>query len=190
MNPSELRDLVQRLSGHAITVSEKAEVLCALRDAADALERSDDAMSIVRWFLSGDNGSSSEAVVAHMTGNVEGYHGWMLPPPCDPDDLGRCLRLLEQHPAWALRIHEMAQYGPGWAGLCAQWNAIASSMAEEVGIDWSKGKNAPRTYRLMWLAEADGYRRDPNYDCTFTEDGRLSTASPKPSSSTSPDHDA
>ena len=153
-----------------------------------------DVQSIVRWFLSGDNGASSEAIVAHMTGCadillVEDEEGADRAPvfccmaPSDPSDLGRCLRLLERYPEWKPRIQQMTVYGPAWAGICAQWDALVASMEAEVGIDWSKGKRARKTYRRMQLATADGYRRDPAWECTFNEDGTLAMASRKAAAS-------
>ena len=49
-------------------------------------------------------------------------------------------------------------------------------MIEEVGIDWSKSKRAPLTYKAMKLAQANGYRNDARYECTFSDDGSLSSA--------------
>lgn len=40
-------------------------------------------------------------------------------------------------------------HGPIWAALVARWDDLAASMEAEVGIDWTKGKSAPRTYELM-----------------------------------------
>lgn len=102
----------------------------------------------VAWITSGDTGMSSEAIWAHMVGgSVRGH--WNHPH--DPEDLGRCLRLLEAVPEWKPRIVEMARHGTGWAVLSARWDEIAASMADEVGIDWSKGRCAPKTYALMRL---------------------------------------
>jgi len=111
----------------------------------------DAAARLISWLTSGDTGVSSKAIAAHMTGGeVDRTWGWGHPH--DPDDLGRCLRLLALFPEWAPRIGEMAAHGAGWAGLVARWDEIAASMADEVGIDWSKGKSAPRTYKLMQAA--------------------------------------
>lgn len=101
------------------------------------------------WLLnSDDTGLSSKAIARHMLGLPEGGYGaWAY--PCDPGDLGRCLRLLVNIPEWKPRIHEMASHGPIWAALVARWDDLAASMEAEVGIDWTKGKSAPRTYELM-----------------------------------------
>ncbi len=124
------------------------------------------------WVMSDDTGSSSKAICAYMTGS--GSKQWSYPH--DPADLGRCLRLLHQIPEWKPRISEMAEHGPGWAGLIACWDDLAATMEDEVGIDWSKGRSAPDTYRLMQLAIADGFRLDPSYRCTFTSKGHLTSA--------------
>jgi hypothetical protein len=136
-----------------------------------------DVRPIVEWFLSDDTGVSSEAILGHMTGCGEAVRAshWGAMAPSDPADLGRCLRLLERFPEWKPRIAEMAVYGPDWAGLCAQWEVLACSMTEEVGIDWSLGRAAPKTYHLMKLAIADGYRKDPDWECTFSANGHVSS---------------
>lgn len=138
----------------------------------------DVAARLASWFSSNDTGISSKAIAAHMTGGDVG-EGWGGGWPHDPADLGRCLRLLELFPEWKPRIGEMAEHGPGWAGLVARWDEIVQSMADEVGIDWSKGKSAPLTYDLMQASEAEGYRADPNYECTFNERGHLRSAQRK-----------
>ena len=128
---------------------------------------------VITWILSGDTGSSSKAICAHMTGarNSEGYSY-----PCDPSDLGRCLRLLEHFPEWKPRMSEMVVYGTGWIGLVKKWDELSSLMADEVGISWEKGKRAEKTYDAMQQAIADGYRLDKNYKCTFGKDGTLQSA--------------
>lgn len=126
----------------------------------------------MRWILSGDTGLSSEAICSHM----QGIEPKRASYPGDPADLGRCLRLLERIPEWKSRIKEMAVYGPGWAGQVERWEELAATMADEVGIDWSKGKRAPVTFNAMKLAQAAGYRNDPSYRSTFNKDGHLSSA--------------
>lgn len=128
----------------------------------------------IEWLLSDDTGSSSEAMCRHMIGI--GRADCFL-YPYDPADLGRCLRLLAKFPEWIPRISEMAQYGPGWAGQVEVWGYLADLMTQEVGIDWSKGDRAPNTFAAMKMAQANGYRNDPNYACTFHADGALSSAS-------------
>lgn len=126
----------------------------------------------MRWILSGDTGTSSKAICAHMQGIKPERESY----PSDPADLGRCLRLLEQIPEWKPRIKEMAVYGPGWAGQVERWEELAETMADEVGIDWSKGDSAPVTYEAMRLAQAFGYKSDPGFQCELDEKGHLKRA--------------
>lgn len=122
--------------------------LLAERDQLAALEAAREDASIERrallWLAGGDSGMSSKAICYHMLGmKSDGSF------PLDPSDLGRCLRLLELFPEWKPRIGEMARYSPYWAALVERWDELAEMMADEVGIDWSKGKRAPRTYAAM-----------------------------------------
>jgi hypothetical protein len=99
------------------------------------------------WIVGDDTGASSKAIWAHMMDAGAPRFGWSH--PWDPDDLGRCLRLLELIPEWKPRMPEMAVRSKSWAALVANWGTIAMSMADEVGIDCSKGRRAPKTYALM-----------------------------------------
>lgn len=117
----------------------------------------------IRWLLSDDTGSSSQAICAHFTGNAMP----VMMAPSDPGDLGRCLRLLSVIPEWSPRISEMARYSAAWEGIVTVWGRLAELMDYEVGIDWSKGGKAPRTYEAMkaatdhtmvWRRNANGER--------------------------------
>ena len=44
--------------------------------------------------------------------------------PHDPDDFGRCHRLLERFPKWRARLGEVAAIFPAWAPLVREWNAL------------------------------------------------------------------
>jgi hypothetical protein len=105
-----------------------------------------DLMAVINWLAGDDRGLSSENIACHMVGLHERVSGFT---PSDPDDLGRCLRLLERFPEWKSHIGEMTQYGKEWAALVPHWDELAQMMADEVGIDWSKGKRAPLTYKAM-----------------------------------------
>ena len=97
-----------------------------------------------RWLFSHDTGMSSKAILGQMLAGVsDGSY------PSDPADLGRCLRLLEKFPHWERRIVEMAKYGPVWAVYAVHWVELRDMMADEVGIDWSKGREARKTYDRM-----------------------------------------
>lgn len=106
------------------------------------------------WLMSGDTGASSKAMLCHMLGakgtgkDVDGqpiYFSW----PSDPSDLRRCLRMLEKFPEFKARVPEMAKRGKYWKALVAHWDELAAMMAEEVGIDFSKGDRATKTFARM-----------------------------------------
>jgi hypothetical protein len=98
------------------------------------------------WIVNGEVGLSSQAIWAHMMGIEDKGH---FSHPHDPDDLNRCLLLLDLIPEWRPRMPEMAVRGPYWEALTACWQEIESSFLAEVGLGWSKGKKAPETYALM-----------------------------------------
>lgn len=105
----------------------------------------EDLAKVIEW-MAGDRdvGMSSKAIASHMsTGKSNGSY------PYDPDDLSRCLKLLEKFPEWKTRIGEMGVYSDTWKRYAAHWQELHDSMEAEVGIDWSKGYKAPKTYRLM-----------------------------------------
>ncbi len=110
------------------------------------------------WRNSGDTGISSEAICAWM---LDGTPARQDTHPRDPADLGRCLRLLALFPEWAPRIGEMAKFSPYWDALTARWDDISKCMADEVGIDWSKGEKAERTWKLMRFLLEPVERADP-----------------------------
>ena len=100
----------------------------------------------VAWIRDGRVGMSSRAIHDHMLG-LKAKDGYSYPH--DPDDLNRCLLLLDLIPEWKSRMPEMAQHSAAWAGLVGRWEEIVATFLEEVGLNWSKGKSAPRTYALM-----------------------------------------
>lgn len=122
------------------------------------------------WLLSGDTGESSKAICSHM---LFGKQHESAAHPNDPADIGRCFRLLAKIPEWESRIGEMSAYGAAWISLSERWQEIKDCMEEEVGIDWSKGDRANKTYAMMKVAISDGYRKDNRYECQFRDDGTL-----------------
>jgi len=98
-----------------------------------------------KWIASNDTGMSSEAIWAHMQGVIKPYYEH----PGDPADLGRCLRLLKLIPEWKPRIYEMSKHSKEWASFTAHWDELEHMMEQEVGIDWNKGKSAPKTFKRM-----------------------------------------
>lgn len=69
--------------------------------------------------------------------------------PHDPDDLDRCLRLLALIPELRATLPAMREASPQWAALIDRWGEIERSHLDEVGLGWSKGRRAMKTYALM-----------------------------------------
>ena len=103
------------------------------------------------WIAGDDTGLSSKAIWLHMTG-VKPFprdrrNRWEH--PWDPDDLGRCLRLLRLIPEWKDRLPEMTARSKSWARLVPHWDELHQMMADECGVDWEKSREAPKTYYAM-----------------------------------------
>jgi hypothetical protein len=98
------------------------------------------------WPGCGDTGLSSQAIWQHMTGlTLPGRWSGRMEYPLDPDDFGRCYRLLSAPWAaeWRARVGEMAKY-PGWPGLVARWDELEALYRKER----PKGR-APKLYAAM-----------------------------------------
>lgn len=78
---------------------------------------------IIKWFVTGDTGISSIAIVSQMTGSKTKRDGW---PDYQHDngDFARCYNLLEAVPEFKKRIGEMAQRSPQWAVLVKHWDEL------------------------------------------------------------------
>lgn len=102
------------------------------------------------WFANGSTGVSSEAMACAV--NCLNYkRGWGSTHPHDPADFNRCLLFLEAVPEAKDLMYRVAAISEVWARLVTRWSEIESSLLEEVGLNWEKGKylKATRTYSLM-----------------------------------------
>lgn len=102
----------------------------------------------VDWIDCGDTGLSSTAIWKHMMGAASSGDY-----PYDPDDFGRCFRLLAAPWArgWRERMPEMARYGKVWAALATEWPKLEALFVKEAPT----GK-APKLYAAMKKARAAG----------------------------------
>jgi len=100
---------------------------------------------IIEWLANGHTGISSKSLAFEFLGVTYEY----CHPPRDPSDLGRCLLLIESFPEIRNCVDTLATKNEHWAKAAKIWDAAARSMDQEVGIDWSKGREAKRTYYLM-----------------------------------------
>lgn len=96
---------------------------------------------VVRWLAFGERGVSSETIVSQLTG----LQVRSLSHPHDPDDLRRCVLMLDACPSLAARIGEMRSASPEWAALVDVWSELVESLRSETAA----GRQAPITYALM-----------------------------------------
>ena len=104
------------------------------------------AVRIIHWLASGDTGVSSQNIAFECLGETLRIKS---STPLDPDDLGRCLRLISKVPECRAAVDSLGGKYEKWAIAAKHWDELAMMMEEEVGIDWSKGRSAPKTYARM-----------------------------------------
>ena len=100
---------------------------------------------VIEWLATGRVGLSSKCMAMWLAfgERTEPNH------PHDPDDLDRCLRLLSVAPGLRPLIPKMAAVSPQWARLVPRWDEVEASHLDEVGLGWTKGSMARKTYDLM-----------------------------------------
>lgn len=97
-----------------------------------------------RWIAVGQRGQSSDAIAAHLTGDV--YAREPRAHPHDVGDLQRCVQLLDEVPELAERFREMATVSPVWARLVEAWPSLVATLREELGLQPSSAAvRCPRT---------------------------------------------
>lgn len=108
-------------------------------------------MGLTAWLESDDTGMSSRymaCALATLTGLQQAVYvsnDGTIPSPRDPDDFGRCVRLLDAVPELREHIPALKDgHGPAWAGLVAAWDELEALYREEL----PSGK-APRLYERM-----------------------------------------
>lgn len=108
---------------------------------------------VLRWIATGRVGSSSKAMAMTACGlpSDKDYPG-------DPDDLNRCLLMLQAVPEVRDHFDKIAALSPMWHRLIGRWAEIEASFLEEAGLNWSKANSAPKTYKLM----QDAIGEDPS----------------------------
>lgn len=81
-------------------------------------------MGLAAWLDSDDTGSSSLYMAYAFSYNLDLWMHRTIPSynyPRDPDDLGRCIRLVEAVPEFGRCIPEMARKGAHWMAVTTNW---------------------------------------------------------------------
>jgi hypothetical protein len=99
-------------------------------------------MNPEEWAAGRDTGISSLTIYRVMTGKPS--HNGTYHTPRDPDDFGRCYRLLKLFPQWRSRLPEFAEKFPKWARLIAEWDELTALYEEE-----SPSGTCPKLYDRM-----------------------------------------
>ena len=87
------------------------------------------------WILSGDTGTSSKTIWAVMMDSLrDNAHCRMFnyDVPHDPDDFGRCFRLLKLIPEWRERISEMGEKLKKWKPFADKWGELEMLWRKEL----------------------------------------------------------
>jgi hypothetical protein len=106
----------------------------------------------MEWVSGADTGLSRKCIWHAMTGVPYQDRDWACGSyPVDPDDFGRCYRLLVRFPQWRQRLSEVGRAHPKvWPQLVEAWDELTRLYEEEVGVGWDRsahyGKRAPRLY--------------------------------------------
>ena len=123
-------------------------VRAALKSTKDKEEPTDDGAlknKILEWFIKGRVGASSTA----MAGCIAGIETREKSHPYDAADLNRCLLFLDAVPEARLHMDKLRTLSPTWDRLVDRWKELESTFMEEVGLNWSHGDKASKTYKLM-----------------------------------------
>jgi hypothetical protein len=105
----------------------------------------------LEWALGWDTGTSSMTILLVLGSSDEARRLVQQKtdrrePPQDPDDLGRCIRLLDRFPAWRDRLATVASCLPAWAPYVIAWADLERLYREECPEHTG---SAPKTYAAM-----------------------------------------
>lgn len=117
---SEKRMRALQLTGEAFAEEHAA---CVETDASPTRRAAE---SPDAWLTSGDVGISSATIWSVMTGRPFPLRHFWPDTPCDPDDFGRCHRLLDRFPEWRARLDEVAEWYPNWKPLVREWDRMTA----------------------------------------------------------------
>lgn len=87
-------------------------------------------MEMAQWIVGRDTGTSSKVIWSVMNMVTPDYQS----PPSDPDDFGRCYRLLKAAPAhWRKHLGLVSQTYPEWSALVREWDTLTEMYERVIG---------------------------------------------------------
>jgi len=101
---------------------------------------------ILEWLANGKTGASSKSLAFATLGIDQSYISY----PYDPADLNRCFVLYDLDPLLVEDgLKSLSKIHRVWKELHSQWSSLRAIFEEEVGLNWSKGNAATKTYAVM-----------------------------------------
>lgn len=80
------------------------------------------------WLASWDTGISSRTIWSYFMNRPMRDRD----VPQDPEDFGRCSRLLAKFPKWRNELSSFAEANPTWEGLVSNWDELEALYAKEL----------------------------------------------------------
>jgi hypothetical protein len=110
-----------------------------------------------QWLYGVDTGASAMAILSTFAPHLEPEccqytRGTCVPR--DPDDWGRCHRLLELFPEWRARLEKVVTKFPAWASYVMEWPTLTAMYLRELPTGKCP-ELAARLTLLSALAAAD-----------------------------------
>lgn len=106
------------------------------------------------WIMGPDTGMSSITIWTVLGGYS--FPDYKHPAvPLDPDDFGRCYRLVKRIAGWEARLPEVAEKYPEWKPLVENWAILCALYEEELPTG-----QAPKLAALMQRLQGAGSSSD------------------------------
>ncbi len=86
----------------------------------------------MKWLRSSDKGVSSETIWRILMEETPDR----MDIPYDPDDFGRCYRLLAAVPSWRGRLDYVAMVCKKWKPFVAAWDELTALYEAGVSVNW------------------------------------------------------
>lgn len=155
-----LKELARQSGNEGINSRQMNAVIRAADTIIDELREphkaASEGMGLLAWLASDDTGISSR-YMAYVLAPLAGLpgllsYGYRNPFPRDPDDFGRCVRLLQAAPELRPHIGELSnpEHGHVWNAIATEWEMLEQWYLE----DLPSGKSSRVYNRLQEMAAA------------------------------------
>ena len=90
----------------------------------------------MQWKEHGETGASSNAMWHCLMEDSN----FIICHPWDPDDFGRCYKLLQAVPEWKNELHKLKSLSLVWSRLVDNWDVLTEMYEKNVANDWKTHK--------------------------------------------------